>query len=131
MKPPAIKVIDLIQRIAFDLGIALASTFSYRNGDYKTASYEFYKSCLFGLRCLEILKLKKFPLTFDDIYKLSKRLKLGREYEALVLTAYKARQGKKKIKELDVFTNISFLNDFIEPQIIKYFKKNGNKVLIK
>jgi len=131
IKTPAIKVVDTIQDLRFNLGYAFASMHSYRNGDKFTASYEFYKSCIFGLRDLEILKLKKFVVPYDDIYKLSKKLKLNKEYKDLVHTAYKTRRGEKKFQQKDIFTNISFLNDFIEPQIVSCFKKGGNKVLIR
>jgi len=130
MKPPSIKVIDILQDLRFGLGLAFAAMHSYRNKDRITASFEFYKSCLYGLRCLEILKLKKFPLGYDEIYKLSKKVKLD-EYKTLVATAYKIRKGKVKIKEQYIFKNISFLNDFIEKQLIQYFEKKRNKILIK
>jgi len=131
MKSPAIKVIDIMQDLRFNLGRAFDAMHSYRNGDKFTASYEFYKSCMFGLRCLEILKLKEFVVSYDDIYKLSKKLKLNKDYKDLVYTAYKARKILRPFQYKDIFTNISFLNNFIEPQIMNYFKKNGNKVLIK
>ncbi len=130
MKPPEIRDLDVIQRIRFDLGFALASIISYRNDDKITASLEFSKSCLFGTRCLEILKLKKFPLTYNEIYNLSKNLKLG-EYQALVKNAYNLRLGKIKLKEEYLFKNISFLNEFIEPKLVIYFERYGNKILIK
>ena len=123
-------MIDTLQRIRFDLGFALASIISYRNGDKITASLEFSKSCLFGVRCLEILKLKKFPLTYNEIYNLSRKLKLG-EYHKLVKDAFNLRLGKIKLKEENLFKNISFLNEFIELKIIKYFERYGNKILIK
>lgn len=72
MKPPQIRVIDIIQDLRFNIGYAFASMHSYRNGDKYTASYEFYKSCLYGTRNLEILKLKKFPISFSEIYELTK-----------------------------------------------------------
>lgn len=130
MKAPKIRALDIIQDLRFNLGYAFASMHSYRNGDKFTASYEFYKSCMFGLRDLEILKLKKFAVPYDDIYKLSKKLKLNKEHKDLIYTAYKARQGKKKFQYNDIFTNISFLNNFVEPQIVNYLKKNRNKTLI-
>ncbi|MEM2089770.1 MAG: hypothetical protein QXL88_01615 [Candidatus Pacearchaeota archaeon] len=74
MKPPPITIIDLIQDLGFDLGYALASVVSHRNGDKITASTEFYKSCLFGTRTLIILKLRVFPLTYNEILKNSKKL---------------------------------------------------------
>lgn len=130
MKPPEIRVLDVIQNIRFELGLALASRFSYSNNDKITASLEFSKSCLFGVRCLEILKLKKFPLTYNEIYNLSRKLKLG-DYQNLVKNAYNLRLGRTKLKEGYLFKNISFLNEFIEPQIISYFEKYGNRILIK
>lgn len=130
MKLPPIRVIDILQDLRFTLGLAFASMHSYRNGDKFTSSYDFYKSCFYGLRCLEILKLRKFVTGYGQIYHLSKRLKLG-EYKDLVLTAYKIRHHKAKLWENDIFQNISFLNRFIEPRILEYFEKNGNKILIK
>lgn len=130
IKLPEIRVIDIIQDLRFNIGYAFASMHSYRNGDKKTGAYEFYKSCLYGTRNLEILKLRKFPLSFTEIYELSKKLGL-KEYNSLVLNAYKLRQSKTKFEEKNIFKNISYLNDFMEPQLIEYFNKNGNKVLIK
>ncbi len=130
IKPPEIKVIDIIQDLRFNIGYAFASMHSYRNGDKMTGAYEFYKSCLYGTRNLIILKLKKFPLSFDEIYQLSKKLNL-KEYSSLVLNASRLRQSKTKFEEANIFKNISYLNDFMEPQLIEYFNKNGDKILIK
>jgi len=129
IQPPRIKVIDIIQDLRFNIGYAFASMHSYRNGDIKTGAYEFYKSCLYGTRDLEILKLRKFPLSFTEIYKLSKKLDL-KEYNSLVLNAYKLRQSKTKFEEKNIFKNITYLNEFMEPQLINYFNKKGNKILI-
>ncbi len=129
IRPPKIRVIDIIQDLRFNIGYAFASMHSYRNGDKKTGAYEFYKSCLYATRDLEILKLRKFPLSFVEIYKLSKKLNLG-EYHSLVLNAYKLRQSKAEFEEKNIFKNISYLNDFLETQLIEYFNKNGNEILI-
>ncbi len=130
IKPPEIKVIDIIQDLRFNIGYAFASMHSYRNGDKKTGAYEFYKSCLYGTRDLEILKLRKFPLSFTEIYELSKKLNL-KKYSSLVLNAYKLRQSKTRFEEANIFKNISYLNEFMEPQLIEYFNKKGDKILIK
>ena len=130
MKLPTITVVDLIQDLRFNIGYALASVNSHRNNDKRTASLEFYKSCLFGTRNLLILRKKKFALTYDDIYNSSKEINLD-IYSRLVKKAYKCRPGKNKYSEHDLFENISYLNRFMEPQLIKYFEKNGNKVVIK
>ncbi len=130
MKPPQIRVIDIIQDLRFNLGYAFASMHSYRNGDKYTASYEFYKSCLYGTRNLEILKLKKFPIGFSEIYELTKKLKL-KEYEPLISNAYSVRLEKEKLEDKYLFKNISYLNEFIETKVVDYYKKSGNRILIK
>lgn len=130
MKPPAITIVDLMQDLRFNIGYALASVISHRNHDPKTTSLEFYKSCLFGTRSLVLLKKRKFVLTYDEIFLLSKEINLD-IYSDLVNTAYKCRLGKTKYAEIDLFKNISYLNKFIEPELVKYFKQHGNKIIIK
>ena len=70
LEPPKITTLDLLQRIRFDTGFALAAILSKRNGDEITAATEFPKSCLFGVRCLLILDTKSFPLTFVILSKI-------------------------------------------------------------
>ena len=130
IKRPTITVFDVVQDLRFNIGYALGALISYRNKDYKTASLQFYKSCLFGTRNLLIFKKRKFALSYDEIFLLSKELQLG-IYADLVKTAYNCRIGKVKYREMDIFQNISYLNKFIEPKIIKYFNKYGDKILIK
>ena len=130
MKPPAITTIDLMQDLRFNIGYALASIISHRNHDTKTTSLEFYKSCLFGTRNLVLLKKRKFALTYDEIFLLSKEINLD-IYADLVRSAYQCRIGKAKYSEIDLFKNISYLNKFIEPELMKYFKKYGDKIIIR
>ena len=33
-------------------------------------------------------------------------------------------------EEKNIFKHISYLNEFMEPQLVNYFNKNGNKILI-
>jgi hypothetical protein len=129
MDLPSITTLDLIQRIRFDIGFGLGAVISMRNGDIKTASTEFYKSCLFGLRVLEIFELKKFAFTYQDIYNFSKEINLG-EFENLVLNAYSIRTKGDICEGKDLFKNISFLNEFVEDRIAGQFKKNGDIRLI-
>jgi len=130
MQAPQINIIDAIQDLRFNLGYALASIISHRNGDKKTASLEFYKSCLFATRDLEMLKLGTFPLTYDEIFRISKKINLG-EYGGLVEKAFSIRKGKDEYKEGELFENISYLNDFIEPLLLKFFEENKDGELIK
>lgn len=129
MKVPKIRIIDLIQDLRFNLGYALASVISDRNGDKISASTKFYKSCLFATRCLIILNLNLFPLTYNEIYNYSKKLDLG-EYSNLVKKSYEIRLGKSKYESRDLFQNISYINDFIEPKLNDTFNKNSKKILI-
>ena len=130
MKAPAITVFDVVQDLRFNIGYTLGALISHRNKDFKTASLEFYKSCLFGTRSLLILKKRKFALSYDEIFSLSKKLDLD-IYSDLVKTAYACRKDIARYSEMDIFQNISYLNKFIEPELEKYFKKYGNKTLIK
>ncbi len=130
MDAPAITVVDVMQDLRFNMGYALGALISHRHKDFKTASAEFYKSCLFGTRSLLVFKKRKLALSYDEIFSLSKKLDLD-IYADLVKTAYDCRVGKAKYSEMDIFQNISYLNNFIEPELVKYFKKYGNKTLIK
>lgn len=130
MKAPQISIIDLIQDLRFNLGYALASVISHRNRDKITASTEFYKSCLFATRTLIILKLRVFPLTYDEIFEKSEQIDLG-EYKELIEKAYKVRNGKAEYEDKDLFQNISYLNESIEPLLLESFEKSSNLTLIK
>lgn len=129
MDLPDICVLDLIQGIRFEIGLGLASVLSERNGDRKTASAEFYKSCLFGLRCLEILELKKFAFSYEEIYRLSKDIELSR-YSQMVSDAYLVRKEGSGLEDGDLFRNISFLNEYVELKIIEKFRNSGDIKLI-
>lgn len=129
MKPPKITVIDVLRDLRFNLGRAFGAMFSWRNQDKETASHSFYKSCLFGTRDLIILELNKFPIGFKNIYQNSKALDLG-QYSQLPSIAYQIRQERKQLAEDNIFQNFSYLNDFIEPKTLGYFKNNGDKILL-
>ena len=128
LEPPKITTLDLLQRIRFDTGFALAAILSKRNGDEITAATEFPKSCLFGVRCLIILDTKSFPLTYDDIYEQSKKLDLG-EYREVVDHAFAVRKGEK-IDENFLYRNVSLLNKVIKNRILESLRKDGDKILI-
>lgn len=128
--PLPITTLDLIQRTRFDIGMALAALLSFRSGDLQTSMEEFSKSCLFGLRSLEILELKIFPLGYDEIYELSAKLVTEPEYRAVVEAAHAVRQ-KGEAPSIDIiFKNISLLDSFIEPKILSAFNARGNANII-
>ena len=128
MKSPKIKTVDLIERTAFDIGTAFAAVRSFRNNDLISTSINF-KSALFGARVLEILKLHKFPYTYDEIYKASQELELEKEYRELLDNAIKIR-NKGKIEEKYLFKNISFLNQVVMKEVKKDYKENGDRIIM-
>ena len=124
MEPPKITLMDLLERTVFDLATGFAAVRSFRNEDLISASLNL-KSALFGVRVLEILELKKFPYTYDEIFELSKNLELEKEYKKLIEHAYNVRRGEK-IKEKYLFKNISFLNQEVLERIKKEYKEKGD-----
>ena len=129
LKPPKIRLLDLIQDVRFNLGYALAATHSYRNGDGATASFHFFKSCIFGTRDYIVLKTNNFLISYDDIINASKKLDL-QEYKDLPEYAFQIRKRDVDIDDAKLFQNISYLNKFIENELVSTFKKEGNKILI-
>ena len=119
---------DLIQRIRFDIGFSLAAVLSLRSGDTNTGLEEFSKACLFGVRCLEILELKRFPVGYDEIYKLSNQVVSQPKYLGTIESAYSLRNDAKSVEMDTIFENISLLN-FIEQRIIAAFDANGDQIL--
>jgi len=130
LEKPNIETSDLIRDVGFCLGRAFDSMLCSRLGDNINANMFFYKSNLFGTRCLIILELKKFPIEFPDIVKLSKDLDIEEEYKELIERAFEARKIGT-YEEQDLFKNITFLNQVVENKIIKEFEKERNKILLK
>ncbi len=128
MVSPKITTIDLIERTAFDIGTAMSGIRSFRSEDLISTSINF-KSALFGARVLEILKLHKFPYTYDEIYQVSQELELEKEYRELLANAIKIR-NKGKIEEKYLYKNISFLNQVVMKEVKKDYSKNGDRIIL-
>jgi len=128
MESPKITTIDLIERTSFDVATAFAAVRSFRNNDLISTAINF-KSALFGARVLEILILKKFVYTYDEIYETSKELGLETEYRELLDQAMKIR-NKGKIEEKYLFKNISFLNKIVMKEVKDQYKKNGDRIIL-
>ncbi len=129
LKEPNIETIDLIREVGFSVGRAFDSMLCSRVGDKINANMFFYKSNLFGTRCLIILELKKFPIEFNDILKLSKELNIDKQYKDLIERAFESRKSGL-YEENDLFKNITYLNKIVEMKITQKFKEEGNKVLL-
>ena len=128
MVAPKITTIDLIERTAFDIGTGMAAIRSFRNKDLVSTSINF-KSALFGARVLEILKLNKFPYTYEEIYQVSNELELEKDYRELLDNAIKIR-NKGKIEEKYLYKNISFLNKQVMTEVKKDYYKNGDRIIL-
>ena len=128
--PPPITTLDLIQRLRFDIGMALAAILSFRAGDIRTSMEEFSKSCFFGLRCLEILELKTFPVGYEEIYSLSAKLVMEPDYRAVIEAAHKARETDEPASIDILFDNISLLDTLIEPKVLAAFNAHGNENIL-
>lgn len=127
---PHITTLDLIQRLRFDIGMALAAILSFRTGDMQTSMEEFSKSCFFGLRCLEILELKTFPVGYEEIYNLSSKLIIDPDYRSVIEAAHKVRNTGEPASIGILFDNISLLDSLIEPKILVAFNTRGNENIL-
>lgn len=129
LQPPVISLLDIIQDVRFNLGYALAATHSFRNGDNLTASLHLAKSCLFGTRNYIIFKTNKLLISYDNIVKASKELDL-QEYQDLPAYAAKLRKEEVGVDDKSLFQNISYLNKFIENDLMASFRKEGDRALV-
>lgn len=128
--PLPITTLDLLMRNRFDIGMALAALLSYRSKDMVTSMEEFSKSCLYGVRSLIIMELKKFPIGYDEIYELSKAIDMVPEYRAVIDAARLVRK-ESKAPEIDIiYENISLLDTLIEPKMMAAFNDKGNQRII-
>ena len=129
LKSPAISLLDVIQDVRFNLGYALAATHSFRNGDNATAALHLAKSCLFSTRDFIIFKTNKFQISYDNIIDAAKELDLL-EYQNLPAYAAKLRKGEIEVEDKSLFQNISYLNKFIENELIADFREKGDRILV-
>lgn len=128
MKLPAVKVSDLLEVGTFQIAYALGAVLSSRQEDWITASIEFTKSVLFGARVLVILEEKKFPLEYGEIAEHALKLELESQYKDLIRHAIEVRKGVK-IDPLQLYTNITFLNQVVLQKVKDELKK-GNRILL-
>jgi predicted nucleotidyltransferase len=128
LPPPSITTVELLKSVSFNKAQALCSIFSYRNKDLDNASKNFYKSCLYGLRSLIILKNRRFPATFREIYELSSKLDFEKDLKSVVTSAIKARKGAD-VSENILYKNISLLG-YIEGEIEMFYKEEGDIQII-
>lgn len=129
LSPPPITISDLLQDISFYLGRALSAMLSQRQGDLIGAKSGFSKSCLFGIRDLIILEMNKFPVSYGDIYHDSLALDIG-EFKETVKNTFDIRKRADLI-DINLYRNISLLNQVIKEKIIDEFKEKGDIIILK
>lgn len=129
MKLPAVRMSDLLEVGTFQIAYALGAVLSSRQEDWITTSIEFTKSVLFGARVLVILETKKFPLEYGEIAEQALKLELEPQFKDLIKHAIGVREGAK-VDPVQLYTNITFLNQVIL-QRVKDEVKKGNKILLK
>lgn len=123
MKPPAIRAIDVLQTLVFHTGMALAAILSYRQGDFITARAEFSKSVLFSTRCLVLVEVGEFPLSYGAIQEKSRALDIA-DYREVLQHAIEVRKGAE-INQSLLFKNLSFQNQLIKPRILEVIEREG------
>jgi predicted nucleotidyltransferase len=126
----SITTLDLVQDIRFSIARALDALLSFRSGDTPTSMELFNKSCFFGLRNLEILELKTFPLGYNQIYELSAKVVAEPEYREVIEAAHILRQTGRAASIDMLYENISLLDSLIEPKIVAAFKARGDEEII-
>ena len=128
MKLPEIHTIDLFEESIFQISRAYTAMLSEREGDLVNAKAGFVKSVLYATLALIVLKLHEFPIGYDEIIKLSKRLELDGEYKKLIENAFEVRNGKELVTQM-LYKSMSYINkEVITP--IKAELKLGDKIII-
>jgi predicted nucleotidyltransferase len=128
MKPPRVKLIDLLEDALFQSARAFTAVMSSRQGDWVSASVGFTKSVLFGVRTLVILDKGRFPFLFSEMAREALKLELDSEYQDLVKKALRVREGDQ-LRMRDLYTSISLLSQVVRPRIRREIK-TGDRVIL-
>lgn len=126
---PPITVVSLAREVKFQIGRASDALVCYRQGYTKIAAHLFVKSCLWGTRCLIILRQCHFPITYHEVVKCASDLSL-KEYGALPMLALTGRQTGIGIDKKILLDNIWYLNRLVESQIMDLYRGKGDVVVL-
>lgn len=128
MKLPEILLLDLFEESIFQISRAYTAMLSEREGDIVSAKAGFVKSVLYGTLVLVVLKLKEFPVGYDETIKLSNKLVLNVEHTNLINHAYEVRNGAE-LQVPMIYKSMSYINKEVI-DVIRTELKNGNKKVL-
>ncbi|MFH0952221.1 MAG: hypothetical protein V1838_03445 [Patescibacteria group bacterium] len=128
LKAPAITLIDLNNRIHFDMGVALTSLDAWRRHENRTAKDALIKSCLFGTRAYLIYKNNSFVPTFERVV-IEARSHLSKDQFNTVENIFILRK-KTNLAEQLIFDNLELLSLFRE-ELEKAIDKSGDIIVLK
>ena len=127
LSPPPITTLDLLSDTYFNLGYALSCVRIYKCGNIDLANDMFTKSVFYSTRNYIYFKTKKLIVGYNNIYNQAKKLKLPNTYKELLENAYNIRNEKTyKSNPKLYFTNITYINKFIIPQLEENLKNKLN-----
>lgn len=115
---PKISNHDLLMDLSFNLGYALSSVRLIKEGINELANEFFYKSMFYATRDLYYAKFGVLINGYNNIYRVSKKLNLPKEFKELLKIGYKLRNEQKvDVDNLFYFRNISYINKYVIPVI--------------
>ena len=130
---PSITLLDAYREACFTTMRALSALFFLRAGNLAEAKEMIYKACLFATLNLEYLN-GDFPIGFQSIINVSKKLKLTPVQKNIINQAYKLRKGNLKLSKEQmyelIFSIINYCDQTVEQRIKEQLEIKGNKVLI-
>jgi hypothetical protein len=105
-----IRVVDVLEVLAYEKGYALASVLAMRKNNWELASFLFTKSALYGFKVLLAILQKKFVVDYQETMKLAKGLELYSDEQQLLDACEKARYRAINPEMALLYVNITFLN---------------------
>jgi predicted nucleotidyltransferase len=123
---PKLTTVDLLGVIRFEIGLAYGAFRAHRSLGHDAADYAFFKSCVYGARCLILLSGDDYPINYAESLEMAKDLTGNDEFKVVLDAAHDYRVGKLTRIDSDlIFRNMSFLTA-IENQILDKYDSSGD-----
>ena len=127
---PSITTVDLLGQIRFEIGLAYGAFRSMRSLNQDAADYSFFKSSIYGARCLIMLQDRQFVTGYRNTFEEATKLVKNDDYRAVLRAAIDYREGRVQTIEPNlIYKNMSFLT-WIEAEIQKQYDRDGDRVLV-